>query len=511
MIFARFFVSVVCSMLVVCLDLSALAVAAETDTDTAGEEDKQQIDSSRTWPPRYQDRRFKEDWTPANWTTLDRSALPWADRIKVVPLTKNQSVWASFGGQARLRSVSLRSPDFGTSSAKIADSSMLRVRANADVHIGQRSRLYFEGIYSDSLSEINGATIPSLATDNRPEFLNFFGEFDVSGNADGSAGLWIGRRELQFGRQRLVSSQNWLNSRRSFEGLGGWKKMGNGRVSAFLTQPVIVVPEGSNARDKDTTFWGLVYSNREAAVPVAAEFARSLTRPSNGFFEPYLYGLHREDVTFVQGSGPEDRYSLGLLSYGPYSDTPFDAEAELTAQFGRFNGGDLFAWALTLQGGVSPANWRMTPRFWASFDYASGDTDPNDNKLETYDPLYPLSQTFFGMHGLIDRRNLVSASINMDLIPMPKLMTRLSAFSLWRAQTADGVYRTNGKILRPPSGSDERHIGFQVQGVVGYQFNRSFLLVGAVNWLSPGEFISDTQENPTRDLWLLTLALQWTF
>ncbi len=218
MIFARFFVSVVCSMLVVCLDLSALAVAAETDTDTAGEEDKQQIDSSRTWPPRYQDRRFKEDWTPANWTTLDRSALPWADRIKVVPLTKNQSVWASFGGQARLRSVSLRSPDFGTSSAKIADSSMLRVRANADVHIGQRSRLYFEGIYSDSLSEINGATIPSLATDNRPEFLNFFGEFDVSGNADGSAGLWIGRRELQFGRQRLVSSQNWLNSRASGDG-----------------------------------------------------------------------------------------------------------------------------------------------------------------------------------------------------------------------------------------------------------------------------------------------------
>ena len=45
-----------------------------------------------------------------------------------------------------------------------------------------------------------------------------------------------------------------------------------------------------------------------------------------------LYGLHRKEVTFVQGTGPEDRYSLGLLTYGPYSGTPFDAEAELTAQ-----------------------------------------------------------------------------------------------------------------------------------------------------------------------------------
>jgi hypothetical protein len=27
-------------------------------------------------------------------------------------------------------------------------------------------------------------------------------------------------------------------------------------------------------------------------------------------------------------------------------------------------------------------------------DYASGDKDPNDNTLGTFDPMYPLSQTF---------------------------------------------------------------------------------------------------------------------
>jgi hypothetical protein len=124
----------------------------------------------------------------------------------------------------------------------------------------------------------------------------------------------------------------------------------------------------------------------------AAEFACSLTRPTHGFYEPYLYGLHRQEVTFVQGTGEED---------------------------------------------------------------------PDDNTLGTFDPMYPLSQSFFGMHGLIDRRNLISTSINSDLIVTPKLMMRLSAFDMRRAETADGVYRTNGTIQREPSGSNARHIGFQ--------------------------------------------------
>jgi hypothetical protein len=490
---------------------STLAVASESGTDKESEEDKQEIASPRTWPPRYQDRRFKEDWTPVDWTTLDRSTLLWNDRIKVVPLTKDHSVWASFGGQVRFRSVFLQSPDFGTSPTRTADSMMLRMRAHGDFHIGERSRIYLEGVYSDSLSKINGASIPGLQTDNSPDFLNFFGEFDITADADGSTGLWLGRRELQFGRQRLVSSQNWLNSRKSFEGFGGWKLLGEARMSAFLAQPVVVVPEGRNTRDEDTTFWGLVYANREAPVPVAAEFARSLTRPTHGFWEPYLYGLHRKDVTFVQGTGNEDRYSMGLVSYGPYSGTPYDAEAELTVQFGRFDRGDLLAWSMTLQGGVSPPGWRTTPRFWLSLDYASGDKDPNDNTLGTFDPMYPLSQTFFGMHGLIDRRNLFSTSLNADLILKPKLMMRLSAYSMWRAQTADGVYRTNGSILRRPMGSEARHIGLQAQAIMGYQFNRNLLLVGAGTWMSPGDFIKETQERPTNELWLLSFALQWTF
>jgi hypothetical protein len=60
-------------------------------------------------------------------------------------------------------------------------------------------------------------------------------------------------------------------------------------------------------------------------------------------------------------------------------------------------------------------------------------------------------------------------------------------------------------------GSEARHIGLQTQAILGYQFNRNFLLVGVGTWMSPGDFIKETQEKPPNDLWLLSLALQWTF
>jgi len=502
-----------CSTLILLVIMGmALPESAGANDSMADEQESAESKSpSVSWPPRYQDRRFKEDWKPADWDSLDRSALKWHDRIKVLPLSSDKTTWASFGGQVRFRSALLRSPDFGSSTTSSVDAAMFRFRAFGDFHFGEKFRVFAEGIYSDSLTKRDGETLPGLSVSNSPAILNLFGEWNLGSDSSRDTGIWVGRRELQYGQQRIVSPQSWLNTRQSFEGVGGWIRAGESGFSAFLVQPVIVVPEGRNTRDEDTTFWGLVYSNREAVVPVLNEFARSLTRPARGFWEPYVFGIHRKEVTVLQGTEAEDRYSVGLLSYGPYANTPFDAEAEATFQFGRFGSSDVRAWALTLIGGLSPGDWRLNPRFWASLDYASGDQDPNDNKLQTYDPLYPLGQTFFGVHGLIDRRNLISASINADIVPAQKLLVRASMFSLWRAETTDAVYRTNGSILRPPSGSEARHIGVQAQGMVGYQAGRNLLLVGVLTWLRPGKFIKETQARPTSDFWLLSFALQWTF
>ena len=40
-----------------------------------------------------------------------------------------------------------------------------------------------------------------------------------------------------------------------------------------------------------------------------------LMQLKDGYFEPYAYGLHRTDVTVVQGTGNEDRYSLDAATW----------------------------------------------------------------------------------------------------------------------------------------------------------------------------------------------------
>ncbi len=487
----------------------ALATEPPSKTDETSSEVVEAAPSQ--WPPRYQDRRFSEDWRPTDWKAFDLAGLPWSDRIKLVPLNKSRSVWASFGGQIRLRSVGLGRPDFGGSETQTVNTGTGRIRAFAGFQFGNLLRVYAEGIFSETITEADGITLPGSLTNPHPAFLNLFAEAQTGALGGWESSVWVGRRELEFGHQRLVSPQNWLNTRRSFQGLGGQLSSGDRTLRAFFVHPVIVVPEGGISRDQDTEFWGIFFSNREEFFGVASGYAQSLTRPTRGFWETYLLGLHRQDVTFVQGTADEDRYTVGLLSYGPYNRTPFDAEVEGNVQFGRFGSDNILAWSLTAQGAVTPRGWWGNPRFWMSFDYASGDSDPEDNKLETYDPLYPLGQNFFGIHGLFDRRNLVAISVNADFIPIPRFAVRASLFGLWRAETEDGVYRTGGAILRPPGGSEARYIGFQAQVVGGYQFNRSLLIGGVVNWLSPGRFIEETQDNPVHDFRLLTLLMQWTF
>src|SRR5215831_7659075 len=72
------------------------ALPARAQTETATEEPKRpalQIGSAL---------RFNEDWSTLKGVDLSRTDDFW-DRLKYIPLTQDESVWLSFGGQARLR------------------------------------------------------------------------------------------------------------------------------------------------------------------------------------------------------------------------------------------------------------------------------------------------------------------------------------------------------------------------------------------------------------------------
>jgi hypothetical protein len=89
--------------------------------------------------------RFNEDWSTLKGVDLSQTDDFW-DRLKFIPLTKDESVWLSFGGQARGRVEYFNNFQWGASEPEQSDAYLLtRLRLSADLHVTPYFRMYVEG------------------------------------------------------------------------------------------------------------------------------------------------------------------------------------------------------------------------------------------------------------------------------------------------------------------------------------------------------------------------------
>src|SRR2546428_3469501 len=89
--------------------------------------------------------RFDEDWSVLRGVDLGNTGDFW-DRLKFIPLTRDQSVWLTLGGQVRERGEYYRQYLFGASEPKQSDGYLLsRYRLSADLHVTQYFRVFAEG------------------------------------------------------------------------------------------------------------------------------------------------------------------------------------------------------------------------------------------------------------------------------------------------------------------------------------------------------------------------------
>jgi hypothetical protein len=64
-----------------------------------------------------------------------------------------------------------------------------------------------------------------------------------------------------------------------------------------------------------------------------------------------------------------------------------DYNVELIYQFGKFGAKDIRAWGASSDLGVTLATLPWTPRLGLKANIESGDDDPDDNRLGTFNPL----------------------------------------------------------------------------------------------------------------------------
>jgi hypothetical protein len=515
------------------VDAATTADTASTVDTAAGADAAEPMQAApapqATWPPQqYQDRRFMEDWTPPDWSNPHQGARDWFDDIKAVKLNDSGSVWVGFGGQARGRLARQSTVTFGGPFDFEPTMWTWRFKGYGDLHFGKHFRAYAEGLYSHSSINEARLGVSAGAPNLNGDVLNAFGEYKGNLRQGLELGLWGGRRELQFGHERMVSPGNWLLNEHTYDGGGMWLASGERRLELFLVRPRIPVPDMFSRKDDDTTFWGAEYSTTATRRPdLVFGDIKVQGRPQRVTFQPYVLGINRKNVTFVQGTADEHRYTFGGLAFGDLGATGFDFEVEAMYQYGKYNTGydkgNIQAYSSTTELGFRFNKAPLYPRVIASFDYASGDKDQNDAKLGTFDPLYPLAYVFFGFHAAFERKNLVVPGAHVELLLHRNTYFRANYLpAMLRAQTADGVYNSFGDITRRPEpqskGGDtidlqtaSRNIGQQVDFGVAWLPTHHLLFYGTYLRFWPGQFYNDTQTAPVDPMNGVMVLTQFNF
>ena len=437
--------------------------------------------------------RFNEDWSVLRGVDLDTTDDFW-DRLKFIPLTSDQNVWLTIGGQARERGEYFRQYLFGNSEAKQSDGYLLsRYRLSADLHVTRYFRMFAEGRSAFALDrDLAGGRTTSYV--DEVDLMNGFADVMIPLGQQASVTLRGGRQELIFGSQRLVGPGDFTQVPRAFEGGAAIGQIAGWTITPFWAQPVVVDKYRFNQSTSDQELFGVFGTGPLHVVAVNLDL--------------YWLDANNKTATFNGTVGREHRHTLGGRVWGKIGATGLDFEVEGAAQFGTVGRGDVATSMFTTVLGYTLPVPRLSPRVYLEFDYASGDDRPGGN-VGTFNPLYPNGHSYLGYIDYIGRQNLISPNAGVSVSPIRDLTLSLQQYFFWRASDHDAIYNKSGGVLRPATGTTARYVGAETDVLATYNLTHHIQGYAGYSHFSTGEFIEKTGKDKDSDFYYL--AIQYTF
>jgi hypothetical protein len=430
--------------------------------------------------------------------TTDGKPVDCLDQLKRMHCGCNWML--SIGGEER---VQVKNEIDSRLTARDNDYQLLRSRIYGDLWYRDIFRVYVEYYDARSYNE----DLPPLPIDiNRNDLLNAFVDVKV-GEADGHPiYLRVGRQEMLFGSQRLVSPLDWANTRRTFEGARLLWHNDKLDLNAFYTYPNNVSPSHYDAPNWNEQFAGAFASYRP---------------DKNQTFDAYYFYLNynlKEPIGLTNGGryGRDEntfggRYSGDYKREGAAGSFLWDFEGAY--QFGDYTNRFLSSGIGTAGLGYAFMGLPMQPQFWAYYDYASG--SPNlvgTGTFSTFDQLFPFGHYYFGYLDLVGRSNIKDWNFQATLYPA-KWITLLTQYHIFRlAQARDALYGTppNFSIERfDPTGRAGTNVGQEIDFLLSLQLDRHNNLTLGFSKLFSGDFIKQTGPNVNPELYYLQYTLRW--
>ncbi len=448
-----------------------------------------QLAAQTLHPPPYTPLVWDMDWSYLGQPTASDAPEPdWTDRLHYIPLSDTSVL--SIGGQVRERGEYQDHPAFG---AQPPDNGYLlqRYLLSADLHLSKHVRTFLQ-LDSGQIDGRDGGPRPGIDQDML-DFNQGFVDISPLQSSDCSFTIRAGRQLISLGSTRLIATGAGLNVQQPFDGFRLMLHAGHWTADGLAVRPTQVKTGNfDNEPNHTEELWGL-YLTR--ALP---------TFHTN--VDLYYLGYDHKSVRYAQGTGREQRETIGTRVW---SHTPtWDYDFEYTAQFGRFNTGNIRAWGTGYHLGYTFDKARFAPHPELDGGILSGDRNAHDNTLGTFNPLFP-NGNFLSQSILLGPFNLIVVRPTYKMALTRKASSNTNLELLWRQATADGVYNIAGILTHAPGDSAARFAGAQIQQEFDYAFSRHLSGSLAYEHFFPGAFLK--QSPPGHSLNLITPQLTYNF
>jgi hypothetical protein len=429
--------------------------------------------------------RYNEDYR-----YLANDTLPnWYKKLKYQPLAKSGRAFWSQGGEVRYLAQYFKNEEWGDVPVVDYTAFYTRFLYHADWHLGPRFRLFAQL----NSTFANGRVTPNRSIDeNRLDLSQAFADWQALAGKHRLT-LRLGRQELLYGSQRLVSVREGPNNRQSFDAAKLIYQSGHWQVDGLYAQPV-------------TNRAGMFDDGSSPSRKLWSAYAVGQQVPWVGHIDLYYLGHYHEAARFNGVAGQELRHSLGTRMWGKTARWSYDLEA--LYQFGRFGEGRIRAYTASTNLSYATGQGRFAPTLGLKTEVISGDRQKTDGVLNTFNPLYPRG-AYFGLAALIGPANLVDLHPSIEF-PLGKgLVFGIDYDFFWRYSLQDGIYGPNVALIYGDQGSGQAHIGNQLGFTFEYTPTKHLTIVPELTWFAAGPYLRDVSAG--QDVLFVAVTAQFKY
>jgi Alginate export len=293
----------------------------------------------------------------------------------------------------------------------------------------------------------------------------------------------FGRQEMKLGPERLIGSNDWSDTPRSFDSL----------KLIFDFSPVLIDLAFAKLPENKSLYFAAVKYDSSESLGLVGD----------------LHIIHRREPNEEGNGAAESLIDVGVWFDWKFFNKSLQFAAEADYQFGTIFESlpeeqkiNAFAYWVMLE--YQPDFGFLSPVVGAEYAYATGDEDTDMYK--TFNTLYPSTGSYYGQMGVVGLSNMQSIRFRLggDLMGLFKIyadyyMFRLAAVEdYWYidgGSTYNDAYLSGENILTPEmaAGADaSTDLGSEIDLIVEINANDYFDLCGTWGRFMPGSYITDT-------------------